>query len=229
VQNVGQEQTKCPPHPLLEETRVSLLRFKFKKTIALRNKSLVFKGSIKKRLPSSVSGGDLSSKINSFVTLQEKGGFNFGELTSERSFVQTFIAKHPGIDGVDLFLATFIRNNTSDIRCDLIDDKGEILASDIINASLIIDNSWVKFNLASSNLILGGKYGIRLTSINSRSGNAITWYADLPHSKTINPFTGSVYGPESSKHDNFTDGEAIVDGKNSSQDFVFKIHYKQSK
>jgi hypothetical protein len=171
----------------------------------------------------------INPKINSFVTLQEKGGFNFGELTSERSFVQTFIAKHPGIDGVDLFLATFIRNNTSDIRCDLIDDKGEILASDIINASLIIDNSWVKFNLASSNLILGGKYGIRLTSINSRSGNAITWYADLPHSKTINPFTGSVYGPESSKHDNFTDGEAIVDGKNSSQDFVFKIHYKQSK
>ena len=71
---------------------------------------------------------------------------------------------------------------------------------------MLKDNAWEIFKLPNIKMQMGNTYLIRLTSPESVSGNAITWWASAK----------KVY----------KNGFAIVDGKQQNSDFAFRLKFE---
>ncbi len=159
---------------------------------------------------------------------QTQANKNFGELLPGRRFEQSFVAEDKTINRIELLLATYIRINTATIKIQLLDRSNSIIASSDINASELADNSWASFNFGANGIAVvpGEKYLIRLTSDNSVSGNAITWWAAARRDdEKSSLFVGTPYGPQDPIEDYFDQGEALVDGNVLTADFAFKIYF----
>ncbi|TLY48060.1 MAG: DUF2029 domain-containing protein [Gammaproteobacteria bacterium] len=130
----------------------------------------------------------------------------FGELTRNRVFEQSFKAIGSNLKQVDLFLATFARKNHSIIHLELLTEDHKQLYITKRLAILIQDNNWERFKFPAIKLKKGNTYLLRLTSPNSVSGNAITWWASA---KKI-----------------YKNGFAVVDGKPQDLDFTFRLKFK---
>ncbi|MFZ2752439.1 MAG: hypothetical protein WAZ48_03230 [Lysobacteraceae bacterium] len=157
---------------------------------------------------------------------QGKGGTDYGELTAGRRFEQTFVAKGSGITKVELLLATYIRANSGDIDLQVVDGGGRVMGGASVAAKRLTDNGWTEFRLNDIALVRGESYALRLTSKNSRPGNAITWWAAengkrAAHSKLMD----THYDPRDPEPDLFADGNAIVDGVPKRADFAFNIRF----
>lgn len=131
----------------------------------------------------------------------------FGELTTKRVFEQSFKAKGPKLSEVDLFLSTFARDNNKKIQLEVLTKDHKQLFATARSARLIKDNAWEIFKLPNIKIQTGKSYLIRLTSPESLTGNAITWWASA---KKV-----------------FKNGFAIVDGKQQNSDFTFRLKFEK--
>jgi hypothetical protein len=131
----------------------------------------------------------------------------FGELTTKRVFEQSFKAKGPKLSEVDLFLSTFARDNNKKIQLEVLTKDHKQLFATTRSARLIKDNAWEIFKLPNIKIQTGKSYLIRLTSPESLTGNAITWWASA---KKV-----------------FKNGFAIVDGKQQNSDFTFRLKFEK--
>lgn len=130
---------------------------------------------------------------------------NFGELTSGRVFEQTFIAKSSSLNQVDLFLASFARVNLKPFKLEILSKDYQPLAEFNRFAFEILDNGWEIFKLGDLKLKKGQRYILRLSSAESKPGDAITWWA--------------------SKNPSYKDGFAKVDGVIQDSDFAFRLKF----
>jgi Glycosyltransferase family 87 len=129
----------------------------------------------------------------------------WGELTADRRFEQSFKAKSSSIKQIDLFLATFARQNSKDIQLEILTQDHNRLYVIKRKASHLQDNSWEIFKLPNINVKKGNTYLLRLTSPTSYPGNAISWWA--------------------SEKPYYKNGFAIVDGKRQKSDFTFRLKF----
>lgn len=136
---------------------------------------------------------------------QEK---NFGELTSKRSFEQTFVSPETRLTEIDLLLATFSRINHKILYLEILNKNHKQLGLVERSAIDILDNSWESFYFSNIKLKKGEKYILRLTSPESTAGNAITWWASAKAS--------------------YKNGIAIVDGIPQNSDFSFRIKFEKT-
>ncbi len=135
--------------------------------------------------------------------VQEK---TFGELISGRTFEQSFVAKESLLTQVDLLLATFSRINHKAIQLEILNSGHRQLA--VIKRSPIelLDNGWESFTFAAVKLQKGKSYLLRLSSAESVSGDAVTWWA--------------------SEKPSYANGSAIVDGVPQYSDFAFRLKFE---
>jgi hypothetical protein len=130
---------------------------------------------------------------------------NFGELTSGRVFEQTFIAKNSILNQVDLFLASFARVNFQPFKLAILNKDYKPLAEINRSAFEVLDNGWESFKLGDLKLKKGHVYLLRLSSAESKPGDAITWWA--------------------SNKPSYKGGFAKVDGIAQDADFAFRLKF----
>lgn len=146
-----------------------------------------------------------------------------GELTEGKVFEQTFKSQYQKLSSIDLYMATYARNNTGLITLDIIDEQRELIGSSNLNSADLRDNSWATFKFHNITLIKGGKYKLRLTAKNSTSGNAVTWYA-FSGKYPYPMFAGTPFGPSEKILGRYTDGQGYIDGQPVDLNFTFRIY-----
>lgn len=129
----------------------------------------------------------------------------FGELTADRVFEQSFRAKGSQLNQIDLFLSTFSRENKKNIQLEVLTKNHKQLYVVKRSARILQDNGWEAFKLPAIKLRKGSTYLLRLTSPNSVSGDAISWWASAKHY--------------------YENGFAIVDGVQQNSDFTFRLKF----
>jgi hypothetical protein len=137
---------------------------------------------------------------------------HYGELVNGVNWEQTFIAAGSTLKEVDIYLATFSRVNKGNLILEILDSKGNLLAKEVRPLNQIQDNEMAKFKFDSFfnslKVNLGSEYKIRLTSPNSSSANAISWWA--------------------SSVNKFADGNAIINGYvQNNSDFGFQLIFEK--
>lgn len=153
---------------------------------------------------------------------QSKSDTFYGELTKDRKFEQTFIAKSSCLNSVELNLATFARTNNSNVILEIMNNKNESVAKEKVNSRQLIDNSWAAFSFGYIPLTKGEEYRLKLTSDGS-SGNAITWYS-FSGKSDYPMYVGTIYGPADPQKLTKTSGKAFVDGMPVNAEFSFRIY-----
>ncbi len=154
---------------------------------------------------------------------QVKGKTNYGDLTSDRVFLQSFIPSSGRISKIELALSTVHRKNTGVVILEVLDRKRNVIASSSVHAQNISDNSWVRFSFDAFDVTAGKHSILRLTSPDSYHSNAVRWLAD-EKTPSQTPFTGTPFGPPEETGHYFPDGAAVIDGKMFDADFAFKIY-----
>ena len=139
---------------------------------------------------------------------------NFGELSSGRSFAQTFVAKSSTIHRIDLLLATYARTNHGAITLEVLDNAGHAIAAASTAARKLDDNAWCEFDFKDLKVIPNESYTLKLSSADSRPGDAVTWWA--------------ASGAGANASDYFVNGRALVDGRPEEADFAFKIYSREA-
>lgn len=87
---------------------------------------------------------------------------------------QMFTAEEPHLLSVSILLSTYRAKNAGSIAVEILEvSTGRSLASDVVSAADLIDNSYHRFKL-SADLLPGAKYEIRLKTAHCRSGMAPT-------------------------------------------------------
>ena len=137
----------------------------------------------------------------------EKGGSHFGELTKGRVFSQSFLAKDQHLKNLQLYLATFARENNGILLVEIVDSNNKIVYTTQLELANIHDNRWINIPFRNLKLAIGKPYRIVLRSPEAVPGNAITWWA--------------------SESDTFAGGSAIVDDLVRESDFMFKMTFSQ--
>ena len=107
--------------------------------------------------------------------------FNLGELLDNNQVEQRFVSRVSNLSSVKLSVATFGRENTGKIKVEVIrEEDGVVLAEDLIDVSSLEDNSVLNIQLENQvQNVLGVTLILRITPINSKQGNAITFYGTL--------------------------------------------------
>ncbi|MCZ6914052.1 MAG: glycosyltransferase family 87 protein [Rickettsia endosymbiont of Ixodes persulcatus] len=134
---------------------------------------------------------------------------NFGELTSGRAFEQQFIARTSSLNQVDLFLSSFSRVNFKPFKLAILSKDYRPLAEINRSAFEVLDNGWEAFKFGALKLKKGHTYILRLSSVESKPGDAITWWA--------------------SKNPSYKEGFAKVDGIIQNSDFAFRLKFARDK
>ena len=153
-------------------------------------------------------------KRHEAFTLNLVGGRDFGELTSGRSFEQTFVADGKTITRISLLFTTFGRYSTvdwlgrssaADVVLEIVDPTGRVVAKDVKSAAAFWNLSWQDFSVHAVPVLPKALYKIRLTAPLAKAGNAVGWSA--------------------SDGDSYPRGTAMVDGKPENGDFAFRVGF----
>ena len=139
---------------------------------------------------------------------------NFGELSSGRSFAQTFVATSSTINRIDLLLATYARTNHGIITLEILGMDGQVIGAVSKRAGKLDDNAWCEFDFNDLKVNPNQSYILKLSSIDSKPGDAVTWWA--------------ASGTVATASDHFVNGRALVDGRPEEADFAFKIYSREA-
>jgi Na+-transporting methylmalonyl-CoA/oxaloacetate decarboxylase gamma subunit len=96
------------------------------------------------------------------------------EITSSLRVSQTFIATDNDLTEVQVFLATYARENTATLVMTLRDESGSIVARGEAGQQTIANNAYHPFIFDRIADSLGETYEVTLTSPNGKTGNAFT-------------------------------------------------------
>ena len=101
-----------------------------------------------------------------------------GPLAGRRRIEQQFIARYDALCGVEVLVSTGGRRNTRDVRFRLWDvDRGEEVATVVVNAVLMLERSYVAFDFSPIPGSAGRRYRFVLDSLDSVAGDAIALWA----------------------------------------------------
>lgn len=130
-----------------------------------------------------------------------------GEIYGQHTAGQTFVARWGGLSGVDVFLATYARENTQPLILHLREspDRSDDLGAVTVAASDVADNAYQTFSFAPQTESTGRRYYVLLESPTSRPGDAVTAWL----------------GPA----DGFVDGALYVAGEPADGQLVFRLRY----
>ncbi len=130
-----------------------------------------------------------------------------GEIYGSHTVGQTFVARWGGLSGVDVFLATYARENSQPIIFHLREspDRSDDLATVMVSASDVADNAYQTFSFAPQTKSTDRRYYVLLESPTSRLGDAVTAWL----------------GPA----DGFVDGALHVAGEPADGQLVFRLRY----
>jgi|GEM_PF-802333 len=137
-----------------------------------------------------------------------------GEIFDGKTVGQTFVAEADGLDGIDVFLATYARTNTQPVLFHLQEGSPQEasppldLVTQTFSARRVRDNAYYRFRFPAIAPSKGKSYYFYLESPESRPGNAITaWYQ-----------------PE----DPYKNGSLFLNGAEAKGDLTFKTVYRSS-
>jgi hypothetical protein len=130
-----------------------------------------------------------------------------GEIIGEITAGQTFYSPYSNLDSIDVFMATWARNNTKDVTFHLkrSPESSNEIASITINAHELKDNSYYKFKFPKIIDSADKSYYFYIDSPNSVAGDAITIW--------------------SSKEDVYHQGTAYINSTPFERDLTFKVYY----
>lgn len=154
---------------------------------------------------------------------QETFNMTYGELTPDRLFEQTFVARSKEVNTIALKIGTYQRKNVGSLSLSLYDSASKLIASNVVDAASIADNSWVQFHFKNIALQPGAGYILRLTSSNTQPGRTVTWWA-LGAFKEYEQYAGTAEGPGETNGNRYTNGINAVDGKPMKGVFTFRIY-----
>jgi flagellar biosynthesis protein FliQ len=134
-------------------------------------------------------------------------GVPAGEITADHTVGQTFIARHDGLNGIEVLLATYARLNSEPVvfHLRLSPESTSDLRTMTISASDMADNDYYLFAFDPVRDSNGQQFYYFLNSPTSTSGNAIT------------AWLGSW--------DSYQDGSAYIAGRPEEAQTVFRLHY----
>lgn len=98
-----------------------------------------------------------------------------GEIHDGLCVSQEFIAKTPKLLSVNVYFATYMRENAGTIVVDVKDSSNKTISEGRVDAARLMDNSFREFGLGAK-LIPGLKYKLRIWTIHCRSGQSVTAY-----------------------------------------------------
>lgn len=99
-----------------------------------------------------------------------------GEITSDTELLQPLRLNGDQLLGIELYAATYARQNTGILHLELISD-GQTLAQTDVDVSLLQDNALFTVNLTCDDISGIKTAQLRITAPQSAPGNAITLYA----------------------------------------------------
>ena len=100
------------------------------------------------------------------------------EITSDVTFTQTIIPEQDGLNAISLNMATYGRDNTSHLLCELTDEAGNRIHYWDVLCSTIIDNKEITLELGKPIADSQGKtYYLNITS-DAVAGNGVTIYCN---------------------------------------------------
>lgn len=109
------------------------------------------------------------------------------EILSGQNYVQEIHADKNGLESISLLLATFSRNNSSNVSVSLSDSHGNVIKEWKFNSSILSDNSYRSFSLDRKlESSRGQTYYLSVTS-DASAGNGITvWISSTVGGLSIN-------------------------------------------
>jgi hypothetical protein len=130
-----------------------------------------------------------------------------GEIKGATTIGQTFVAPHPDLHRIDVFLATYARTNTHDVTFHLkaSPESEEDIFAISFNASDVEDNAYRSFVFPPIRESEGKSFYFYLESPSSTPGDAITVWM--------------------SNSDAYPEGSAYIDGEPVRGDLRFLTHY----
>jgi len=111
------------------------------------------------------------------VTAQDQyANVPVGEIYGTHTVGQSFVGRWGGLNGVEIFMATYARQNTHPLIFHLREspDSTTDLATATISGSAIADNAFQSFQFPPLNNSAGRRYYILLESPTSEPGDAVT-------------------------------------------------------
>jgi uncharacterized membrane protein len=107
--------------------------------------------------------------------ITEKADLPVGELTEDTTLEQTFVCPYDNLERVSIFLATYNRHNSGQIKFTLLDSGEEkIIYSEVVNTKWVNDNAYQELKFTPIHDSKGKKFAIILNSIDSKPGKSIT-------------------------------------------------------
>ncbi|WMY75903.1 hypothetical protein RHD99_08175 [Buttiauxella selenatireducens] len=183
---------------------------------------LMVSGLITSIYPALVKFTDLRMLQSTIIIEQPLYNTSYGYLTKGRGFEQAILAESNSLNGVELMLATYARNNHGALILELLDGSGVIIASDIVKMETIKDNSYTWFDFNNVKLKKNQKYLLRLKCNDCTQSNAITWWA-VKKEVESHVFLLTKFGPGAG--DAYSKGEAYVDGAKIGGAFAFRLYF----
>ena len=148
--------------------------------------------------------------------------YQYGNLTSGRSFEQSFLAKSDSLHGVELLLSTFARVNHGLLTLELLDSAGKVIASDKLSMETLKDTAYAWFDFNHVGLTHDQQYRLRLSCNACTQDNSISWWA-IRKDAEVPIFLLSKFGPAELKL--YPEGESFVDGTKVSGAFAFRLYF----
>ncbi len=111
-------------------------------------------------------------------TMNGASVYRIGPIAGRRRIEQQFVARYDALCGVEVLVSTYGRRNTRDVRFHLWDvERGEVVATVIVNATLMLERSYVAFDFPPIPESAGRRYRFSLDSPDSIAGDAIALWA----------------------------------------------------
>lgn len=130
-----------------------------------------------------------------------------GEITKDVSVRQTFEAPQEGLAGISLFMATYGRQNDSNLTINIYQaDGAKVLKTYTIGASKLINNSWLLLTFEAVNRSKGKAFWIDIKG-NGESGRSPTVWMNA----------GSTFAESR--------GKFFVNGKERAGSLCFQVYF----
>lgn len=153
--------------------------------------------------------GLFNVKDSEFLGLDIKSEENtVGTITVDNTIEQTFISEYNGLTKIELLLATYGRDNNSNVSIKVSDNYGNIIFSNTVPATNFKDNSYYTLDFDTVRNSKGKEYHISISSDTNDIANAITVWASV--------------------NDNYTNGKLYLNNIENKFDIAFRTLYSNN-
>jgi hypothetical protein len=129
-----------------------------------------------------------------------------GEIVSGLNVVQSFTSEKEGLLFVSPLMATYARDNSCDFQMSLVDENDALIASKSFLATRLEDSRRLNFLVGPIANSKNKIFNLHLSSINCKSGNAITVWR--------------------SEYDSYEFGKLSINGSVLNGDLNLALYYK---